>query len=138
MNMRRIANLKCRVIAMFALLAMLVAPLCAPLCGSHGCANSEARHSDDCHSSSGADYEVPQAGVASSQICGSSELPSAVLNEVTNAPDRIKHDSAAHAYANFVVAMQVQTAPITGAYNALPDCQPCSESSSARPAVLRI
>ncbi|HEY4818425.1 MAG TPA: hypothetical protein VIH67_13420 [Candidatus Acidoferrum sp.] len=138
MNMRRIGNLTPRIIATLAVLAMLIAPLCAPFCGAHACANSLAKHGDDCHSSSSADYEVPQTGVASNPVCGSSEPPSAVLNEATNALDRVKQGAAVHANANFVLATQSEIAATSGAYYPLPDCQGCNESSSARPAVLRI
>jgi hypothetical protein len=138
MKMGPSANLPRRVIAIFALLAVLIAPLCAPLCRSHACANSEAKHGDDCHSSSPTEYNSPQTVVFSNHICGSSELPSAVLNEGTNSAERVKQGLAAHAYTNFVLAKPSQIDAIRGAYDPLPDFRAWGESSSAPPAVLRI
>src|SRR3984893_18468503 len=102
MNMRRIGNLTPRIIATLAVLAMIIAPLCAPFFGAHACANSLAKHGDDCHSSSSADYEVPQTGVASNPVCGSSETPSAGFYEATKAPHPGKQRSAGHADAKLL------------------------------------
>jgi hypothetical protein len=138
MNMRRIENLQCRVIALFAFVAILVAPLCAPLCGAHACVSLDAKHSGDCHAASDADDDMPQRGVANSHICGSSNLPSAVLNEATKAPDRVKRYFAIHADATSASATQNERAAIRSEYDSLPDSQSFSKSSPARPAILRI
>src|SRR3981081_2630038 len=101
MNMRLSANLPRRVVALLSLLTMLIAPLCAPLCHSQNCASSEAKHSDDCHSSSPAD-QAEQSALASIHKCGSSELPSAVLTE--SAASSVRSD--VYAYSRLVFATQ--------------------------------
>src|SRR6266478_6287901 len=108
MNMPRNANLLRRPVAIFTLLAMLVAPLCASICGSRVCANWSSAQSEDCHSSLAANDNGPRAGLAAIRVCGLQEFPSAALNERANSPARMKHDSAVHTLSNFVLPQSVQ------------------------------
>src|SRR6266478_5129430 len=101
MNILRSAILCRRAVAVFTLLAMLVAPLCTPMCGSRACANLSSAQNEDCHSSFAANDGARRTGVAAIRICGSQEFPAAALNERSNSPERMKHDSAVYTSSNF-------------------------------------
>jgi hypothetical protein len=137
MNMLRNANLCRQAVAIFTLLAMLVAPLCASLCGSRTCASLSSTQSDDCHSSLAANDGATRTGIASIRDCGSREFPTAALNETTSSPDPVKKDPAVHASSNFVPAQSVPLLA-NGVYNWRADNERCITSSSVQPTVLRI
>ena len=136
MNMLRNANLCRQAVAIFTLLAMLVAPLCASLCGSRACASLSSTQSDDCHSSLAANDGAPRTGVASIRACGSREFPTAALNETTSSPDPMK-DPAVHASSNFVPAQPVQL-PVSDACYSRADNKRCMTNASVQPTVLRV
>jgi hypothetical protein len=137
MNMLRNANLCGRAVAIFTLLAMLVAPLCASLCGSRACASLSSTQSDDCHSSLAANDGAPRTGIAAIRVCGSREFPTAALNETTSSPDPMKKDPAVHASSNFVPAQSVQL-PVSDACYSRADNKRCMTNASVQPAVLRV
>jgi hypothetical protein len=137
MNMLRNADLRCRAVAIFTLLAMLVAPLCASLCGSRACASLASTQSEDCHSSLAANDGAPRTSVAAIRVCGLQEFPTAALNKPTNSPDPIKKDSAVRASSNFIQAQSVQL-PVSDACYTHADNESCITSSSVWLAVLRI
>jgi hypothetical protein len=137
MRIRPNALLHRRAIAIFTLLAMLVAPLCASLCGSPVCASLASTQSEDCHGSLAVNDGVPRTGVAAIRVCGSQEFRSAALEEPTKSPDPIKKDFPVRASSNFVQAQSVQL-PVSDAFYSRADNDGCITSSFVLPAVLRI
>jgi hypothetical protein len=137
MRIRPNAFLQRRAIAIFTLLAMLVAPLCGSLCGSRVCASLASTQSEDCHGSLAPSDGVPRTGLAAIRVCGLQEFPSAALNETSDSPDRVKKDSAFCASSNFLQAQSVQL-PVSDAFYSRADNESCITSSFVRPAVLRI
>src|SRR5260370_3295820 len=107
MNIWPDAFLQRRAIAIFTLLAMLVAPLCASLCGSRACANWSSTQTDDCHRPLAANDSLPRTGVVAIRICGLQEFPSAALSEKSNSPERIKQVSAVQGSSHFVPAQTI-------------------------------
>jgi hypothetical protein len=136
MPIRPNAFLQRRAIAIFTLLAMLVAPLCAPLCGSRTCANLAATQSDDCHGLAASD-RAPGTGVAAIRVCGLQEFPAAALNESTSSPDRLKQDSALPAPSNFVLAQSAQRL-VSDPCRSRPNDELRIASTSVQPTILRI
>jgi hypothetical protein len=137
MNIRPSALVQRRAIAIFIVLAMLVAPFCASVCGSRECANLSSTQSEDCHGSLAPNDAAPRTGVAAIRLCGLQEFPAVALKEPTKSPDPIKKDSAVRASLNFVQAQSVQLAVSDACYSRA-DNESCITSSSVRPAVLRI
>src|SRR5690348_1148447 len=137
MNVLRNANLLRRPVAIFTLLAMLVAPLCTSLCGSRACSNSSSARSEDCHGSFAANDNGPRTGLAAIRICGSQEFPAATLSERSNSPERMKHDSAVHTSSTFVPLQSVQL-PVRNLSYSRADRERCVTNASVQPTVLRI
>jgi hypothetical protein len=137
MCIRPNALLHRRAIAIFTLLAILVAPLCGSLCGSRVCASLASTQSEDCHGSLAVNDGVPRAGVAAIRVCGLQEFPSAALEEPTQSPDPIKKDFPVRGSSNFVQAQSVQL-PVSDALYSHADNESCITSSFVLPAVLRI
>jgi len=126
-----------RAVAVFTLLAVLVAPLCTSMCGSRACANLSSAQNEDCHSFFAANDGARRAGVAAIRICGSQEFPAAALNERSNSPERMKHDSAVYTSSNFVALQSVQL-PVRDPSYSRADDERCVTNMSVQPAVLRI
>src|SRR5260370_6978576 len=102
MNIWPDAFLQRRAIAIFTLLAMLVAPLCASLCGSRACANLSSTQTDDCHRPLAANDSLPRTGVVAILICGLQQFPPAALSENPNPPEPSKQVSPLPAPPPFV------------------------------------
>ena len=134
--MRRIGDLQRQAVAMLVVLAMLIAPFCAPLCGSRACANSLTQK-EDCHSSVTATAETQQSGLGSAGACALRELPTAVLNETTNSPERIKQFWVLQALPQSLLSENA--ALIAAANSAIPrpDSEP-HKNISLDAAILRI
>lgn len=92
MNMLRRASSPSRIIALFTLLGMLLAPLCAPVCSLRICADRLTTQSDDCHGSLAATDSGAGSTIAAKRACGSQEFPTANLNEGTNSIERLKQN----------------------------------------------
>jgi hypothetical protein len=137
MRIRPNALLHRRAIAIFTLLAMLVAPLCASLCGSRACSSLSSTQSEDCHGSLAVNDGVQRTGVAAIRACGLQEFPAAALEEPTKSPDPIKEDFPERASSNFVQAQSVQLQVSDACYSRA-DNESCITSSFVRPNVLRI
>jgi hypothetical protein len=137
MNMPRRVDFPRRAIAIFTLLAMLVAPLCASLCGSRTCVGLSSTQSEDCHSSLSVDDRAPRAGVAAIRACGSREFPSAALDETTNSPDKVKRTSALYASSSVVTAQTIQLL-VSDARCSSADNERFIANTSAQLTVLRI
>src|ERR1700676_898118 len=121
-----------RTTALFALLAMLVAPLCAPFCGSHACPNSSSAQNENCHTSSAVNDNTHEVSLAALHTCGLQELPTAVLSETSNSPDFVKQPYVTHASLTFVPPPSLLLA-VSNTQSPHPDRESCIESSSARP-----
>src|SRR5713226_1471788 len=126
-----------RAIAIFTLLAMLVAPLCGSLCGSRVCASLASTPSDDCHSSLPANDNGSRTGLAAIRVCGLQELPAAALNEPTNSPDTGKKVSAVHAPSNLAPSESIQLL-VSDACSSHPNNKRCIATTSVQPTILRI
>jgi len=137
MNIWPNAFLPRRAIAIFTLLAMLVAPLCASLCGSRACANLSSTQTDDCHRPLAANDSLPRTGVAAIRICGLQEFPSAALSEKSNLPERIKQVSAVQASSNFIPAQTIHL-PVSDACSSRADNERCIANISVQSTALRI
>lgn len=137
MNIRPNAFLRRRAIAIFTLVAMLLAPLCASICGSRVCASLSSTQSEDCHGSLAANNAVPQTAVAAVRVCGLQEFPAAALNEKSNPPERIKQASAVHASSNLVPSQSVQL-PFSGGSYLRADDESRMTNASVQPTILRI
>jgi hypothetical protein len=137
MNIRPNALSQRRAIAIFTLLAMLVAPLCASLCGSRACANLSSTQTDDCHRPLAANDSLPRTGVAAIRVCGLQEFPLAALNEKSNSPDRIKQVSAVQASSHFVPAQTIHL-PVSDACSSRADNERCIANTSVQSTALRI
>src|SRR4029077_986890 len=92
MNMLRRASSPSRIIALFTLLGMLLAPFCAPVCSLRMCADRTTTQSDDCHGSLAATDSEAGSTIAAKRACGSQEFPTANLNEGTNSIERLKQN----------------------------------------------
>ena len=97
-----------QIIALFTLVAMLIAPLCAPFCHSHVCpTSSSAAQNDACHKSSAAHYDAPAFSLGDVRNCGLQELPAAVVSKVSNSPEVEKQQNAPQIALNFISSASV-------------------------------